>query len=87
MSTTSRRTLLHLAPGALISARAASKPLTVAVITEATGVLVEYGDVPGIAAAAIAALHRDWDEAAILDRARLFSYSRFRDRLASLLAA
>ena len=37
MSTTSRRTLLHLAPGSLISARAASKPLAVAVITEATG--------------------------------------------------
>ncbi len=37
MSTTSGRTLLHLAPGALLSARAASKPLPVAVITEPTG--------------------------------------------------
>lgn len=56
------------------------------VITPETGVLVPYGDVPAIADAAIAALRRDWDEAAILDRAREFSYSRFKDRLASLLA-
>jgi glycosyltransferase involved in cell wall biosynthesis len=57
------------------------------VITEETGVLADYGDVPGIAAASIAALRRDWNEDAILARARQFAYSQFRDRLASLLAA
>jgi asparagine synthase (glutamine-hydrolyzing) len=56
------------------------------VITPDTGVLVPYGDVPAIADAAIAALRRDWNETAILDRAREFSYSHFKDRLASLLA-
>ena len=55
------------------------------VITEETGVLVDYGDVPGIAAASIAALGRAWDEEAILARARHFSYSQFQSRLASLL--
>jgi asparagine synthase (glutamine-hydrolysing) len=57
------------------------------VITADTGVLAEYGDVPGIAAAAIAALRRDWDQDAILDRARHFSYSQFKAHLASLLSA
>jgi glycosyltransferase involved in cell wall biosynthesis len=56
------------------------------VISPETGVLVEFGNVPDIAAAAISALQRDWNEAAILDRARLFSYSPFVERLASLLA-
>jgi hypothetical protein len=50
-------------------------------------VLAEFGDVRGIAAAAIEALRRDWNEPAILDRARHFSYSRFKERLASLLAS
>jgi phosphatidylinositol alpha-1,6-mannosyltransferase len=56
------------------------------VIDANSGVLAGYGDVPGIAAAAIEALRRDWNEEKILDRARHFSYSRFKDRLASLLA-
>jgi len=56
------------------------------VITPETGLLVEYADVPGIAAAAITALQRIWDEAAILGRARQFSYSPFKARLASLLS-
>ena len=55
------------------------------VITGQTGVLVEFGDVPGIADTAVAALRRDWDETKILDRAREFSYSPFKQRLASLL--
>lgn len=55
------------------------------VIDANSGVLAGYGDVAGIAAAAIDALRRAWDEEKILDRARLFSYSRFKDRLASLL--
>lgn len=57
------------------------------VITESTGVLADYGDVPGIANASIAALRREWDEQAILDRARHFSYSQFHARLGSLLSA
>jgi glycosyltransferase involved in cell wall biosynthesis len=47
------------------------------VITADTGVLVEYGDVAGIAAASIAALHRDWNETTILARARNFAYPAF----------
>jgi phosphatidyl-myo-inositol dimannoside synthase len=57
------------------------------VITDDTGVLVEYGDVPAIAAASVAILRRDWNTEAILDRARHFSYSQFQKRLTSLLAA
>ncbi len=57
------------------------------VITNDTGVLVEYGDVPGIAAASVTALQRDWDERPILERARHFSFTRFQSRLASLLSA
>jgi asparagine synthase (glutamine-hydrolysing) len=55
------------------------------VITTDTGVLADYGDVPGIAAACIAALQRDWHEPTILARAQAFSYSPFKARLASLL--
>ncbi len=66
-----------------LGARAGGVP---EVITPETGVLVPYADVPAIADAAIAALRREWNEAAILDRAREFSYSHFKDRLASLLA-
>ncbi len=65
-----------------LGARAGGVP---EVITEETGVLVDYGDTPALAAAAITALHRDWDETAILARAAHFSYSRFKARLASLL--
>lgn len=56
------------------------------VLTPDTGVLTEFGDVPALADACVAALQRDWDEAAILARARAFSYSPFKDKLASLLA-
>jgi glycosyltransferase involved in cell wall biosynthesis len=51
------------------------------VISPETGVLADYGDVPGIACAAIAALREPWSEAAILDRARAFAYEPFKDRL------
>lgn len=66
-----------------LGARAGGVP---EVITPDTGVLVDYGDVPGLAATTVAALRREWDETKILDRARAFSYSPFKDRLASLLA-
>jgi asparagine synthase (glutamine-hydrolysing) len=55
------------------------------VITAETGVLAEYGDVPGLAAACITTLRHPWDQAAILARAEAFSYSQFKARLASLL--
>jgi glycosyltransferase involved in cell wall biosynthesis len=55
------------------------------VITDDTGVLVDYGDVPGIAAAIISALKREWSVGALLDRARFFSFPRFKERLSSLL--
>ena len=54
------------------------------VITPDTGVLADYGDIPGIAAACIEALRRDWDEPTILARAASFSYSPFKARLTSL---
>jgi phosphatidylinositol alpha-1,6-mannosyltransferase len=57
------------------------------VITEETGVLVEYGDVPGIAAAIVAALRREWCVESLLERARSFSFPIFKERLASLLRA
>jgi glycosyltransferase involved in cell wall biosynthesis len=57
------------------------------VINGETGVLVEYGDVGGIAAAIVAALRREWRKEAIVERAQMFSYTRFRERLASLISA
>jgi phosphatidylinositol alpha-1,6-mannosyltransferase len=56
------------------------------VITPETGVLVEYGDIPGIASAIIAALRREWKLEPMLERAKMFSYLRFKERLASLLS-
>jgi phosphatidyl-myo-inositol dimannoside synthase len=56
------------------------------VITEESGLLVEYGDIPGIAAALILGLSRSWPIQPIVDRAQRFSYGRFRERLAKLLA-
>lgn len=55
------------------------------VVTGDTGVLVDYGDVPGIAAAIQGALRREWSTAALVERAQSFSYLRFRERLASML--
>lgn len=56
------------------------------IITPETGVLVEHGDVPGIAAACVEALQRTWDEKAILARAEQFAYPHFRKHLGELLA-
>jgi glycosyltransferase involved in cell wall biosynthesis len=56
------------------------------VISPETGVLVEFGNVPDIARACVAALQRNWNEEAILSQVRNFSYPSFRERLASLLA-
>ena len=55
------------------------------VITEESGLLVEYGDVPGIAAALILSLKRVWEIGPIVARAQQFSYGRFKERLKILL--
>ena len=65
-----------------LGARAGGVP---EVISEDSGVLVEYGDVPGIAAAMTAALRKEWPIGPILERVRMFSYLRFKERLASLI--
>ena len=57
------------------------------VLSPATGLLVPPADAAALAAACAAGLARAWDEQAILARARHFSYSPFKDRLASILAA
>jgi glycosyltransferase involved in cell wall biosynthesis len=67
-----------------LGARAGGVP---EVISSESGVLVEYGDIAGIARAALEALRRTWDEAAILARAAEFSHSHFEARLAELLPA
>ena len=55
------------------------------VITPDTGLLCEYGDVPGIAAACAEGLRRSWDPDTILARVRDFSFERFRGRLYAAL--
>ena len=55
------------------------------VITPATGVVVDYGNAEQIAAAAIAALRRDWPLEPLVERAKQFSYLRFREHLGTLL--
>jgi glycosyltransferase involved in cell wall biosynthesis len=55
------------------------------VVSDDAGILVEFGNVPALAAACIAALRRDWDEPRILARARAFAYPAFKARLAELL--
>jgi phosphatidyl-myo-inositol dimannoside synthase len=57
------------------------------VITEDTGVLVEYGNVPGIASAIVSAVGREWPVAPLVKRARDFSYTRFKERLVSMLSS
>jgi phosphatidylinositol alpha-1,6-mannosyltransferase len=56
------------------------------VITADTGMLVNYGDVEGIAEAIVSALGRNWAIEHLLERARMFSYPIFRERLAALLS-
>lgn len=67
-----------------LGARAGGAP---EVLSEATGILVDYGDVPALARGLVDGLRRPWDENRILARAREFSYSPFKAKLASLLAA
>jgi asparagine synthase (glutamine-hydrolysing) len=65
-----------------VGARAGATP---EIITEDTGMLAEYGDLPGIAAACVAALRRDWAQEPILDRARQYTFAKFKERLASAI--
>lgn len=67
-----------------LGARAGGVP---EVINDDSGVLIEYGDVPAIAAAAIDALTRKWDEQKILARADRFAFPAFKNRLKELLNA
>ncbi len=67
-----------------LGARAGGAP---EVLNDDTGILVDYGDIPAIAGGLVGGLRRPWDENRILARAREFSYSPFKARLASLLAA
>jgi phosphatidylinositol alpha-1,6-mannosyltransferase len=56
------------------------------VIDDACGMLVEYANVPEIAAALLAMLRRDWPTAPLLEHSRKFSYLRFKERVASLFS-
>jgi phosphatidyl-myo-inositol dimannoside synthase len=56
------------------------------VICGDAGMLVEYGDVPGISTAIVNSLSREWKTEPIRECVRKFSYSIFRDKIASLLA-
>jgi len=65
-----------------LGARAGGVP---EVITDDTGVLVEFGNVASVAAGCISALRRDWPQEVILERARQFSYQPFKERLSQIL--
>jgi phosphatidyl-myo-inositol dimannoside synthase len=65
-----------------LGARAGGVP---EVISPATGLMVDYGDVAALSGAAIRALRQEWDETAILAHARQFSYPVFKARLAAEL--
>lgn len=55
------------------------------VITPEVGMLVNYGNIPELAASCVQALRRTWDPQAIQARAAEFSYPRFRDKLATVI--
>jgi phosphatidylinositol alpha-1,6-mannosyltransferase len=65
-----------------LAARAGGAP---EVLTDDTGVLAPYGDIPALASAAVNALRRDWNESAILARARSFAYPTFVAKLGAEL--
>jgi glycosyltransferase involved in cell wall biosynthesis len=67
-----------------LAARAGGAP---EVLTPETGILVAADDSPALARGLVDGLSRHWDEERILARAREFSYSPFKSKLASLLAA
>jgi glycosyltransferase involved in cell wall biosynthesis len=65
-----------------VGARAGGVP---EVISHDTGILVEFGDVSGIAAGCIAALRSKWCEERILRHVQRFSYDEFKRRVASVI--
>jgi len=67
-----------------VAARSGGAP---EVLSPETGVLAEYANLPALAQACVHALRREWNPHAIAARADAFSYSRFRDRLGSILFA
>ena len=66
-----------------LAARAGGAP---EILTPETGVLVDYGDVDLIARSIVTALRRRWPVGPLVERSDLFSYLRFKERLASLIA-
>jgi asparagine synthase (glutamine-hydrolysing) len=65
-----------------IGARSGATP---EIITDGTGMLVDYGNITQIAEACASALRREWPQEPMLDRARQFSYPIFRQRLGAAL--
>ncbi len=51
------------------------------ILNDETGLFVPHGDVAALSRALVVALQRNWSRPALQERARLFSYSAFRDRL------
>jgi asparagine synthase (glutamine-hydrolysing) len=62
-----------------LGARATAVP---EIITPATGILTEPGNVASVAQGVIHGLRTGWNQALILDQSRNFSYERFKARLA-----
>ncbi len=67
-----------------LGARAGATP---EIIDDASGVLVDHGDIPQIAAKLVWALQRQWNAEQIRQRAAQFSYPAFQERLRRALAA
>jgi glycosyltransferase involved in cell wall biosynthesis len=61
-----------------LGARAGAIP---EIIDDASGALVDYGDIPQIAAQLVWALHRQWNPDQIRRRAAQFSYPKFKEHL------
>ena len=57
------------------------------IIDHTSGVLVDHGDIPQIAAKLVWALQRQWNAEQIRQRAAQFSYPAFQERLRRALAA
>jgi glycosyltransferase involved in cell wall biosynthesis len=55
------------------------------IVSTSAGALVNYGDVPALSSALVKLLTQDWELAALLKRAREFSYENFKARLAQEL--
>jgi len=81
-------------PLAYLEAMAAGKPCVAAdsggspeIITQESGLLVPYGDVPALSAACLRALGNTWNGAEIQACAQRFSYARFKERMLPILSS